>query len=74
MHGPTGYSDQPTPTALDRLDGLSAQIGKKRRPRRRAADKQAIPRSRAGDVEELALGLVDIIQFYLVGDRFDAFG
>jgi hypothetical protein len=74
MHGPTGSSDQPAPTALNRLDGLSAQIAKKLRSGRHAADKQAIPRPRASDVEELALSVGDIVQFYLVGDRRDAFG
>jgi len=39
--------------------------------RRRAhpRDQQAVPRPRAGDVEQVALGLINVVQLRLVGNR-----
>jgi hypothetical protein len=48
------------------------EVAQKVRPWTYAGDRQTVSRARAGDVKELALGLIDIIELDLVGDGFDA--
>ncbi len=47
-------------------------IVQKLRPQSATCHQQSVARSRAGDVEEVAFGVVDLFQIGVVGHRFDA--
>ena len=53
-------------------DDLSVEIIEKLRRRLDARDQQMIARAGAGDVEQVALGVVDLLQIGVVADRLDA--
>jgi hypothetical protein len=52
---------------------LAPQVIQKLRPRFNARDWQMIPRTRAGEVEPVALGVIDLLQVCVVSYRLDAF-
>jgi hypothetical protein len=51
----------------------SGKICKEFRPRLNAGHKQSVARAGACDVEQIALGVVNLVEFRFVGDRFNAF-
>jgi hypothetical protein len=53
-------------------DSRLPQIIQKLRCGRDAGDKQMIPRAGAGNVEQVAFGVVDLFQIGVVGHGFDA--
>jgi len=53
--------------------GSLSQITQKLRPRPDAANQQMFPRPRAGDIKEMPLGVVDLLQIRFILDALDAF-
>lgn len=67
----------PACTQLGRVEsgpslGILIQVGEKLRARLNAADHQPVTGAGAGDVKQLSLGLVYVIELDLVGDSFNA--
>jgi hypothetical protein len=52
---------------------LTPHVIEELRSRLDARHQQMIPRPRAGDVEQMTLGVVHFLQIGVVADRFDAF-